>query len=227
MSAPVELSVVLPVHNQGDHIGSLVEQYTRALEQHFASFEIVLVTNGCTDDSVERCAVLEAELAPVRLIELDRRGWGHAVRMGIAAARGSVICYTNSARTSPDILILMLVYAKTYPSVVVKANRRIRESVKRRFGSLLYNLECRAVFDLSVWDINGTPKIFPRSFEKLLELRRDDDLIDLEFVLTCKEEDYPIIEVPILNTVRRGGRSTTNVRSALAMYVGALRMRHE
>ena len=62
------------------------------------------------------------------------------------------------------------------PKVVIKANRKIRESWRRRMGYLLYNLECRALFDLSVWDINGTPKVFPRSFTALLNLARDDDL---------------------------------------------------
>jgi hypothetical protein len=118
----------------------------------------------------------------------------------------------------------MLVYSIVYPTVVLKANRRIRESFQRRLGSLLYNLECRALFDLSVWDINGTPKIFPRSFEKLLQLTRDDDLIDLEFNIVCKDEGYPVLEVPILATERRSGRSTTNLHSAIDMYTGAYRL---
>ena len=45
----------------------------------------------------------------------------------------------------------------------MKANRKIRDNWRRRLGSLLYNLECRALFDLANWDINGTPKVFPRA----------------------------------------------------------------
>jgi hypothetical protein len=108
---------------------------------------------------------------------------------------------------------------------VLKANRRIRESVRRRLGSLLYNLEARALFDLAVWDVNGTPKIFPRSCDALVGLQRDDDLIDLEFVVACREQDYNVIEVPVLATTRHGGSSTTGYGSALRMYRGALEMR--
>jgi hypothetical protein len=118
----------------------------------------------------------------------------------------------------------MLAYALAYPDAVLKANRRIRASFQRRLGSLLYNLECRMLFDLPIWDINGTPKVFPRSFGRLLELQADDDLIDAEFAVACKQEDYPVIEVPILATTRHGGRSTTNYRSAVHMYVGAYKM---
>ena len=60
----------------------------------------------------------------------------------------------------------MLLYAAAYPNVVVKANRKIREHWTRRLGSLLYNLECRALFDLSNWDVNGTPKVFPRALRR-------------------------------------------------------------
>ena len=51
---------------------------------------------------------------------------------------------------------------------VIKASRKIRENWKRRLGSLLYNLECRALFDLPYWDINGTPKVFGRHFIPLI-----------------------------------------------------------
>lgn len=151
-------------------------------------------------------------------------GWGRAVRHGLAEARGDLIAYTNSARTQPDDVVLAFLYGLAYEGVVVKANRKIRESALRRFGSLAYNLECRALFDLPTWDINGTPKVFPRRFARLLELTRDDDLIDAEFTIVCRREGYPIVEVPVISTRRFGGRSTTNLATALRLYWGAVRM---
>jgi glycosyltransferase involved in cell wall biosynthesis len=189
--------------------------------------EIILVVNGATDASAEVCAALAAENDRVRWLELPEAGWGRAVRAGLADARGDVLCYTNSARTTPEMLRLMLVYEHAYPNVVLKASRRIRDNWRRRLGSVLYNLEARALFDLAVWDVNGTPKVFPRKFERLMQLQRNDDLIDLEFVVTCQREGYPIIDVPILATVRHGGKSTTNYGAALKLYVGAWRMARE
>ncbi len=118
----------------------------------------------------------------------------------------------------------MLLYGVVNPGVVVKANRKIRENWRRRMGSLLYNLECRALFDLSYWDINGTPKVFPRQFDKLLALTRDDDLIDAEFNVVCRREGYPMLEVPIFASRRHGGTATTNYRSAVKMYWGAYQL---
>ena len=218
------VSLVLPVHNQGEHIRSIVEGYIDGLKVLPIRYEIILVVNGSTDESQAVCEALAAEFDGVQALALDKRGWGRSVRTGLAAARGDLLCFTNSARTTREILMLMLAYALAYPEVALKANRRIRESRRRRLGSLIYNIECRALFDLSVWDINGSPKIFPRSFDKLLALTRDDDLLDCEFNVVCRTNDYPMIEVPILATERHGGRSTTNYSSAIRMYTGAYAM---
>jgi glycosyltransferase involved in cell wall biosynthesis len=217
-------SVVLPVHNQADHIRGVVRGYLDVLQRLPNSAEVVLVTNACSDESVEVCEQLAAEEESVTTLDLAEGGWGRAVKAGVEASRGDVLCYTNSARTTPEMLALALAYSAAYPDVVVKANRKIRDSLLRRLGSLLYNLECRALFDLPTWDINGTPKVFPREFRELLELREDGDLIDAEFNWVCRREGYPVIEVPVLATVRHGGASTTNYGSAVRMYWGAWRL---
>ena len=218
-------SLILPVHNQEEHIERIVRGYVDALDQLPGDHEVLLVTNGCTDRSVEVCASFAASGESIRHLDLAEGGWGRAVKAGLNEATGEVLCYTNSARTTPEILTLMLAYGLAYPEAVLKANRRIRASLVRRMGSLLYNLECRMLFDLATWGINGTPKVFPRSFRRLLELQSDDDLIDVEFAVTCQREGYPIVEVPILATERHGGKSTTNFRSAFRMYRGAYALR--
>jgi glycosyltransferase involved in cell wall biosynthesis len=222
---PRTVSIVLPVHNQADHIDGVVEGYLDVTRRLRLEVDLVLVANACTDGSTEVCLSLAERHREVRTLEQGLGGWGGAVRAGLADAGGALLCYANSARTSPEILALMLSYALAYPEVVLKANRRIRDSVVRRAGSLLYNLECRALFNMASWDVNGTPKLFPRSFHKLLELRSTGDLVDAEFMLACERQDYPVIEVPLLATMRLGGRSTTNYRSAARMYRGAVALR--
>lgn len=220
-------SIVLPVKNQADHLEGVVSGYLDALERLPGKRELVLVANACTDATADVGSRLARERPEVRLVELEQGGWGRAVRAGLAEATGDILCFANSARTTPEMLNLMLLYAKAYPQVVLKANRTIRDSFQRRLGSLLYNLECRALFDVPTMDVNGTPKVFPRSFAKLLELERDDDLVDLEFMLVCRTEGYPLIEVPILATERHGGESTTTYRSAGQMYWRAWRLARE
>ena len=221
------ISIVLPVHNQADHIGEIVTEYEAALAKLPQPHELILVVNNSRDTSWELCQALAAQYPHIRAVHSEKGGWGLAVKLGLREARGELLCYTNSARTTGQDLSLLLLYAVVWPRVVIKANRKIRESFRRRLGPLLYNLECRALFDLSVWDINGTPKVFPRSFTKLLDLTRDDDLVDAEFLVRCRRANYPVIEVPIFSTRRHGGKSTTGVRSVAKMYLGAWHLRRE
>lgn len=221
------LSIVIPVHNQAAHIETVIENYLKALQYLPLAQEYILVVNASRDDSFKICSALNQKYNNVHTLNSDIGGWGHAVRLGLSVAKGDLICYTNSARTSPQDLSLLVHYAISNPGVVIKANRKVRSHFKRRLGSLLYNLQCRALFDLNYWDINGTPKVFPSEFSKLLQLKRTDDLIDLEFNAICKKEEYPLLEVPIYSTKRYSGTSTTNYNSALKMYVGAYKMWRE
>lgn len=219
------LSVVLPFHNQAGEVAQVVADHTAALGGFPGEVQLVLVPNGSCDDTAKICRRVAEGRDDVKVVERERAGWGAAVRAGLNAADGELLCYTNSARTEPSQLILMALYAHANPNVVIKANRRIRENLRRRIGSTLYNIECRVLFDLATWDINGTPKLFPRAFDRLLGVQSDDDLYDAEFVVICAQAGYPIIEVPILSTVRRGGTSTTGYGSAYRMYRGALALR--
>lgn len=225
----VELvSIILPVYNQADHIADLLEEYAAGLQNTPLHYELLPVINGPRrDNSMDVCRGLEARLPCVRTLCLDEGGWGRAVRFGLSQARGDLLCYTNSARTTARDLQLAVVYGSIHPDSVIKANRKIRDSAGRRLGSLIYNLECRALFDLPYWDINGTPKVFSRNLAQLLKLTRDDDLIDLEFNIICRTENYPVIEIPIFSSKRHSGPSTTSLHSAFHMYWGAWRMHRD
>lgn len=217
-------SIVLPVYNQADHIGDIVEAYLSAFESFKYAFEIILVVNASYDDSLQICQEMAKSHPSICVMHSVKPGWGRAVRTGLAAARGQVVCYTNSARTSPYTLVSSLMLAIANPGYVLKTNRRLRYPLIRRIGSGLYNLQCRVLFDLAVWDLNGTPKVFSRDLVSLLDLEEDGDLIDLEFAVKCKKLGLQILELPIVSSARHGGKATTNFYSAFKMYWGAFRM---
>jgi glycosyltransferase involved in cell wall biosynthesis len=218
------ISIILPIYNQADHLTELIESYQQVFARIPNPIEYLLVVNGCRDNSLEVANALAAKYPSVRVLHSEKGGWGLAVRLGLQAAKGELVCYTNSARTTPQDLMLIVLYAVANSGNVIKANRKVRENWQRRLGSLLYNLECRALFDLPYWDVNGTPKIFPRSFAKLLALNQNDDIIDAEFNMICRRENYPMLEVPIFSTRRHSGKSTTNYNSAFKMYLGVYQL---
>ncbi len=219
----MDLSIILPVHNQAEHIRRVVQGYHECLQPTGYRYEIILVLNGCTDASEHVCQELSLETPEIHVVT-SPPGWGAAVRAGLATARGRVLCYTNSARTSPERLAQFIGYGLRNPGVVIKANRRRhKDSFLRRLGSLLYNVQCRWLFDLPMWDINGTPKAFPAELYPKMNLQRNDDLIDLEFNVRCHQANVEMLEIPVFFTPRHGGRSTTGWTSALRLYTRAFK----
>lgn len=218
------VSIVLPIYNQADHIAGVVEGYEVALLPLQNRHELILVPNGCRDQSVEVCLELEQRYSSIRVVSSEAGGWGRAVRLGLKQAHGNTLCYTNSARTTAADLLLLVMYSIANPGALVKAHRRSSDSLKRKVGSFLYNLECRILFDLPTWDINATPKVFSRTTYEAVNLTSNGDLIDLEFFIKCKQRNIQVLEVPIYARQRYGGQSTTSWRSALRLYLGAFHM---
>src|SRR4051812_35084481 len=68
------VSVVLPIHNQADHVESVVTRYEAALSAIDLPFELLLVLNACGDRSPEICEALAAANRSVRLVQTDRGG---------------------------------------------------------------------------------------------------------------------------------------------------------
>jgi hypothetical protein len=98
--------------------------------------------------------------------------------------------------------------------------------VVQKLGSLAYNVEVRLAYGLATWDVNGTPKAFPRRFDDLLTLDSDDELYDLEFAVVCERERYPVLEIPLrsIDTLGPPARGIGAV-GALRLYAGAARRR--
>jgi glycosyltransferase involved in cell wall biosynthesis len=222
-SEPV-LSLVLPCRNQGDYLGTLLPKYLPHLVRTGHPFELIVVPNACTDNTEDVVGRLAHQDERIRMIALADRGWGRAVRAGLRAARGTILAYTNTARTNPEILPDFVERFMPNREQLVKARREARQAPLRELGSALYNFEARLCFGLRCRDINGTPKIFSRTFYESLDLSSPGDLFDLELIAAARQQGVPIVEIPVQGFSRHGGKSSTTLGSAWKMYVGALRL---
>lgn len=222
---PVYLSVVLPCRNQADHIDKVLQRYFAPLDRYGRAYELVVVPNASTDATAAVVEALARANPRVRLVENPAGGWGLSVLMGLAAARGRHLCYTNSARTEPEQLVQLLdLYEKRQPCVA-KVRREHRGILSREVGSWLYNLEGRILYRIKARDVNGTPKIFSRDLWERLDLQSPGDLLDMELMGKVTRLKIPVVEMPVRGFKRHGGKSTTKLASAWRMYTQALRLR--
>ncbi len=221
----IEFSLVLPCRNQADHIGSLLPRYVRALETTGVAFEVVAVPNKSSDATrqiVEELAIREPR---IRVVSNPLGGWGRSIRLGLDAACGSILAYTNTARTEPDSIPRFLAHYREQPESLVKARRIQRAAPLREFGSFLYNCEARVLFGVGCGDVNGTPKVFGADFFRGLSLSSTGDLFDLELMSQARRRGLEVRDLPVPGFKRHGGKSTTTLKTAWNLYYGALRMR--
>jgi glycosyltransferase involved in cell wall biosynthesis len=218
-------SVILPLYKQVNHAEHLYNTYTSALDTLGESWELLFIVNGFDDGAADKLRSINTR-PNVKVLYLEVGGWGRAVKYGLAQGTGKYLCYTNSARTEIDDLLMILNYAKVNNDNVVKATRIIREKMTRKIGSTLYNLECRILYKVPIWDVNGTPKVLPRKVYDQLNITSDDDLIDAEIMIKCVRNKVKIIEIPVISTTRLAGKSTTNYSSAFKMYKGLFRFKN-
>lgn len=218
-------SIILPIYKQADHVKQLFKNYANTLSKLEDSYEVHFVVNGPDDGAYEILQKLATDKPNYHIHKITQKGWGAAVAFGLKIASGDFICYTNSARTQMSDLLLMLKYAKVNDKTVVKATRISRDSLVRKIGSLLYNLEVRFLFHVAVFDVNGTPKVLPKRVVKELNLVSTGDTIDAEIIARCGKLEIPVIEIPVKITTRLGGASTTNFVSAYKMYKGVAELK--
>lgn len=228
MSAPIpRLSLVLPCRNQEDHIERVLLAYPPVFAAAALSFEIVVVPNACSDRTPEIARRVAAGDERFRVEETSRSGWGHAVLTGLGIARGSCLAYANSARTDPAWIPPLVALFERNDPCLAKVRRQHRGVPLREAGSWLFNLEARLLFGVRARDVNGTPKVLSRALLDRLRPVHRDDLLDLEIMAKATRNRVKVVEMVTEGFERHGGRSTTNVGTAVGLYLGALRLRRE
>ena len=86
------ISVIVPVYNARDSIDDCIKS---VLNQSFRDLELILINDGSTDGSLEKCRAWEHD-PRVRLICSENCGVSHARNLGLQKATGKWIMFLDS-----------------------------------------------------------------------------------------------------------------------------------
>lgn len=209
MSEAIELSVVVPVHDEAGNAGALAREIAAALDGR--SFEIVFVDDASRDDTRAELAALKGELPMLRLIgHRANAGQSRAVRTGVEAARAPIVG-TLDGDGQNDPADLPKLYARlTRPeappdlAMIAGTRGKRRDSWSKRVASKIANSVRKAALKDGANDSGSGIKVFKR--DAFLRLPFFDHMHRFMPALMLRE-GYAVEFLEVNHRERGAGRS--------------------
>ena len=194
-----EVSVVIPCLNEARSIAACVDIALTAFRAADIRGEVVVADNGSTDGSQGVAADRGA-----RVIQVEIKGYGSALRSGISAARGAFIIIGDADGSHDFSEIPRFVEKWRAGHDFVIGNRflgEIKEGAMswhhRHLGTPVLSGILNLFFSTGVGDINCGMRGFTRELSARLDLRTNGMEFASEQVIKAAKAGARIAEVPI------------------------------
>jgi dolichol-phosphate mannosyltransferase len=165
----MELSVVVPVHNESENLKPLLDEIVLALESR-CDYEILYVDDGSTDDSLAQLQTLKASIPRLRVLHHAKAcGQSTAVRTGILAATRPAIATLdgdgqNDPADIPKLWQALQALQQENPRVMVAGYRKKRKDTGwRKFSSRVANQVRGSLLQDQTPDTGCGLKVFDRA----------------------------------------------------------------
>ena len=140
-----EISIVVPVYNEGQAVYNAYEVVSGIMKSHGISYEIIMVDDGSSDDSffhLSELAKLNSDLKVIKL--LSNCGSHTVIRLGLESAIAPMAVFIACDLQEPAELIPEMIKKMVGDTDIVLAVRESRaDSLKNRLFSKLFFLMMR------------------------------------------------------------------------------------
>jgi glycosyltransferase involved in cell wall biosynthesis len=207
-----ELSYFFPAHDEAANVEALVDEALGSLPAIAERFEIVCVDDGSRDGTgaiADRLAAEHPDI--VRVVHHPRnRGYGAAVRSGLAAARFPLICFTDGDRQFrvADLARLTDRLAATDADVVAGYRIRRADPPLRLAYARVYRACLRALFGLRVRDPDCACKLFRRGALQAVAVESGGAFLSAELLIKVVARGGRVTEVGVPHHPRTAGRAS-------------------
>ncbi len=89
----IDISVIIPAYNRGKFITKCIDS---VLSQETVTFEVIIVDDGSTDNTLEICNSYAAEHSNIRVIHQENKGMASARNAALDIATGDYITFLDS-----------------------------------------------------------------------------------------------------------------------------------
>ena len=210
-TAPLSVSVVIPVYNEIGAIQETVDDVVRHMEDSGLTFEIILVDDGSSDGSGE---IIEKQTSACvkSLHHKVNRGYGAALKTGLEHARYDLIAITDADGTYPNERLPGLIRALGDDDMLVGA--RVGKNAKipavRKPAKQALNQLANYLSETEIPDLNSGFRVMRKPIVKrFTHILPDSFSFTTTITLAMISDGYQVKYTPI-DYFHRAGNSKIN-----------------
>ena len=206
----MELTILMPCLNEAETLATCIAKARGSLERLGVAGEVLIADNGSTDGSVEL-----AEKCGARVVHVAAKGYGSALRGGIAAARGKFILMGDAddsydfSSIEPFLTELRAGHDLVMGCRMPRGGGTIMPGAMpwkhRWIGNPVLSFIGRLFFDCPATDFHCGLRAFSKSAYERMDLRTTGMEFASEMVIKATLRGLSMAEVPI--TLHPDGRS--------------------
>jgi glycosyltransferase involved in cell wall biosynthesis len=202
-STKVDVSVLVPAKDEAANLPLFLEQAAAAFRTADATFEVIVIDDGSTDDTWAVLGALVDEYPFVRRVRHRRqRGIADALRTGFLQARGDVLVfYPADLQYKPEDIPRLVAPILAGESDMVTGYKQGK--YEKAFVSRVYNRLSRLLFEIPVRDLNSV-KAYRREIMEQLPVRPDWHRY---MIVIAAAQGFTVTEIPVPLYPRHAGHS--------------------
>ena len=229
------LSVVIPAYNEEARIPPTLEQVVAYLSGQSYEWEIVVADDGSTDSTAQAVGKGAGVDSRVRLLSLDHRGKGWAVKNGMAAATGTYRLLCDADLSVPIQQVERLLPPRVPDADIAIGSReaqgavRFGEPTQRHLMGRIYNELVRRLTVPGLDDTQCGFKCFRSGpATELFDLQTMDGFaFDVEVLYLAWKRGLSIIETGVDWYYRENSKvRTIRDSSIMTLDLAKIRWRH-
>ena len=157
----MKASIVIPAYNEEQAVGPVVAELRNVLDSHGIEAEIIVVDDGSADKTAQAAAAAGARVLRHR----SNRGYGAALKSGIAAASNDSVVITDADGTYPCKYIPeMLARLETADMVVgARIGANVQIPLVRKPAKWVLNRLANYMTNAKIPDLNSGLRAFRRN----------------------------------------------------------------
>ncbi len=207
------ISIVIPVYNEEENLGPLLEGIMSVMELLSKSYEIIFIDDASTDKSLEVLKKLAAKLPHLRIIKFEKNsGQSAAFDAGFKLAQGeAVITLDADLQYDPQDILKLLEKLNDY-DVVCGWRKTRHDPWLKLVSTKIANAVRNKLSGENIKDIGCSLKAFKRCFLTNLKMYKGMH----RFLPTLlKMQGARVCEIEVKHFPRKFGRSKYNIRNRL------------